>query len=147
LWVCAKTKIWFIIKIFAKTSYKQKKITVFGGDQSRPNIHIDDITDVYLHLLENPQLTGIYNAGFENIKIIDIANNIQNIIPCEIIVTESNDPRSYRVNSDKLLNTGFKPKKNVAMAIEDIINAYNKGDLKNEEKFYNLTWMEINKFY
>ena len=135
------------VNMLTMQALENSKITVFGGDQLRPNIHIEDITDAYLHLLDNPQLTGIYNAGFENIKIIDIAHNIQNIIPCEIIVTESNDPRSYRVNSDKLLGTGFKPTKNVAIAIADIIEAYQKGDLKNEDKFYNLTWMEKNKFY
>ena len=46
------------------------RITVFGGDQTRPNIHIDDITDLYIFLLDHPEHTGIYNAGFENISII-----------------------------------------------------------------------------
>lgn len=118
------------------------KITVFGGAQTRPNIHIDDITDVYLHLLDHPSVTGVYNAGFENISILDIAKIVTRHVPVEIIVTESNDPRSYRVNSDKLLATGFKPKKGVEDAVLEIIAKYRAGELKDEDRFYNLKWME-----
>jgi len=118
------------------------KITVFGGKQVRPNIHIDDITDLYLYLLEHPEITGVYNAGFENISILDIANMVTKYIPVEIIVTESNDPRSYRVNSDKLLATGFKPKKSVEDAIREIIEHYKQGTIKDEDRYYNLKWMQ-----
>tara|TARA_B110000014_G_C20065086_1_gene555033 strand:- start:390 stop:1334 length:945 start_codon:yes stop_codon:yes gene_type:complete len=121
------------------------KITVFGGEQARPNIHMDDITDVYLHFMDNPKHTGVYNAGFENITILDIANLITKYIPVEIIITESNDPRSYRINSDKLLKTGFKPKKTVEHAVQEIIENYKSGVLKNEDHFYNLKWMEKTK--
>lgn len=117
-------------------------ITVFGGTQTRPNIHIDDITDIYLHLIDHPEVTGIYNAGFENISILDIARLVTKHVPAEIVVTESNDPRSYRVNSDKLLATGFKPKKGVEDAVREIIGKYHSGDLKDQEHFYNLKWME-----
>jgi|TARA_B110000971_G_scaffold198002_1_gene214277 nucleoside-diphosphate-sugar epimerase len=118
------------------------KITVFGGDQVRPNIHIDDITDLYLHLIDHPEFTGIYNAGFENISIKDIANLISKKIPAEISITPSNDPRSYRINSDKILATGFKPKKTVDDAVKEIIKKYKNNELKDEERFYNLKWME-----
>lgn len=118
------------------------KITVFGGKQVRPNIHIDDITDVYLHMMDHPELTGIFNAGFENISILDIANMVTKYIPVEIIVTDSNDPRSYRVNSDKLLATGFKPKKKVEDAIREIIEKFKAGCVKDEDHFYNLKWMQ-----
>jgi nucleoside-diphosphate-sugar epimerase len=118
------------------------KITVFGGAQTRPNIHIDDITDAYLHFLDHPEITGIYNAGFENISILDIANMVTKYIPVEIVVTESNDPRSYRVNSDKLLATGFAPKKSVEHAIREIIEHFNTGRIKDEDRFYNLKWMQ-----
>ncbi len=69
------------------------KITVFGGDQTRPNIHIDDITDLYLFLLDHPEHTGVYNAGFENISILDIAKMVVDHVPAELVVTPSNDPR------------------------------------------------------
>lgn len=118
------------------------KITVFGGDQIRPNIHIDDITDIYLHFIDHPEHTGIYNAGFENISIMDIAKLVTKHVPAEIVVTPSNDPRSYRVNSDKLLATGFKPKKTVEDAVLEIIEKYRSGVLKDEERFSNLKWMQ-----
>lgn len=118
------------------------KITVFGGNQVRPNIHIDDITDCYLFLLDHPEVTGIYNAGFENISILDIANMVIRHVPAEIVVTPSNDPRSYRVNSDKLLAAGFKPKKKVEDAIREIIEKYHAGVLKDEERYYNLKCMQ-----
>ena len=118
------------------------KITVFGGDQIRPNIHIDDITDLYLHLIDHPEITGIYNAGFENISIKDIANLISKKITAEISVTPSNDPRSYRINSDKILATGFRPKKTVDDAIKEIIQKFKNNELKDEDHFYNLKWMQ-----
>jgi len=118
-------------------------ITVFGGNQTRPNIHIDDITDVYLHLIDKQDsIQGIYNAGFENISILDIANMVTKHVPAKITVTESNDPRSYRVNSDKLLATGFAPKKSVEDAIKEICEKHNQGTLKNEDRFHNLKWMQ-----
>ncbi len=118
------------------------KITVFGGKQVRPNIHMDDITDLYLFMLDHPEHKGIFNAGFENISILDIAQRAAEQIGAEIIVTESNDPRSYRINSDKLLSTGFRPKKSVNDAIREIIAKFNSGELKDEERFYNLKWMQ-----
>lgn len=130
------------VNMLTMQALSKGKITVFGGAQTRPNIHIDDITDVYLHLLDHPSVTGIYNAGFENISILDIAKIVTRHVPVEIIVTESNDPRSYRVNSDKLLATGFKPKKGVEDAVLEIIAKYRAGELKDEDRFYNLKWME-----
>jgi nucleoside-diphosphate-sugar epimerase len=130
------------VNLLTMQALSKGKITVFGGDQVRPNIHIDDITDVYLHLIDHPEITGVYNAGFENISIMDIAKLVNKYIPVEIAVTESNDPRSYRINSDKLLATGYKPKKTVEDAIREIIEQYRAGVLKDEDHFYNLRWME-----
>ncbi len=131
------------VNMLTMQALENKKITVFGGNQTRPNIHIDDIANVYLHFLEQgDKIQGVYNAGFENISILDIAQMVTKFIPAEIIVTESNDPRSYRVNSDKLLATGFKPSKNVENAISEIIEKYNQGYLKNSDKYYNLKWMQ-----
>lgn len=118
------------------------KITVFGGDQTRPNIHMDDITDLYLFLLDHPEHAGVYNAGFENISIMDIAQLVVKHVPAEIVVTPSNDPRSYRVNSDRLLATGFRPKKSVEDAIKEIIGMHAQGRLKDEDRWHNLKWMQ-----
>ena len=119
------------------------RITVFGGDQTRPNIHIQDITDVFIHFLNlGDKATGIYNAGFENISIMDIARRITDLVPAEIVVTPSNDPRSYRLNADKLLSTGFKPRFKVVDAIQEIIEAFNTGRLKDEDSCYNIRTMK-----
>ena len=118
------------------------KITVFGGAQVRPNIHIDDIADVYLHFLDHPEVTGVYNAGFENLSILEIASMVTRHVPAEVVVTESNDPRSYRVNSDRLLATGFRPRKSVDDAIREIVAAYRDGKLTDEDRHYNLKWMQ-----
>ncbi len=119
------------------------KITVFGGNQTRPNIHIQDITDVFVHFLNlGNKATGIFNAGFENISILDIAHMAAKHIPAEIIVTDSNDPRSYRLNADKLLATGFKPNLKVVDAIQEIIIAFRSGNLKDEDGCYNIRTMK-----
>lgn len=118
------------------------EITVFGGSQTRPNIHIDDVTDVYLHLLDHPEHQGIYNAGFENMSLMEIAETVAARIPARITVSPSSDPRSYRVNSDRLLATGFKPRKSVADAIGEVADAYHAGRLRNEDRWHNLKWMQ-----
>jgi nucleoside-diphosphate-sugar epimerase len=118
------------------------EITVLGGDQTRPNIHIDDITDLYLFLLERPQTTGIFNAGFENLSILEIANRVVEVSGAKIVVKPSNDPRSYRVNSEKILAAGFRPKKSVKTAIDEISEAFKTGLLKDEDRFHNLKWMQ-----
>ena len=134
------------VNLLTMQALSKGKITVFGGDQVRPNIHIDDITDLYLHLIDHPEATGIYNAGFENLSILGIAELVARYVPAEISVTPSNDPRSYRINSDKLLSTGFRPKKSVDSAIQEIIAKYRSGELKDEERFHNLRWMEKTVF-
>lgn len=130
------------VNLLTMAALTKGEITVFGGQQVRPNVHIDDITDVYLHFLDNPDITGIYNVGFENISILDIAEMVVEFVAAKITVTGSNDPRSYRVNSDKLLATGFEPKKTVKDAIGEIVAAYNAGELKDEPHFHNLKWMQ-----
>ena len=122
---------------------KNKKITVFGGNQTRPNIHINDMVNVYLHFLKNRDIkSGCYNAGFENIKIIEIAEMIKEFVECEIVKTESNDPRSYRQDSSKLLSTGFKLRNNVKKAILDIKDAFENNSLNISDSCYTVKWMQ-----
>jgi nucleoside-diphosphate-sugar epimerase len=130
------------VNMLTMQALRNGKITVFGGDQTRPNIHMDDITDVYVFLLDHPEHIGVFNAGFENITLLDIARMVTRHVPAEIVVTPSNDPRSYRVNSDRLLSTGFKPKKTVEDAIKEIVGIYRQGALSDEERWYNLKWMQ-----
>lgn len=119
-------------------------IRVLGGKQVRPNIHIDDMVDLYLHLIENSSRipSGCYNAGFENISILDIAEKIKSKIDCTINIEPSNDPRSYRQDSTKILKTGFAPKKDVMKAIEEIIISYNNGTLKDKKEYYTVKTMK-----
>jgi len=134
------------VNLLTMAALTKGKITVFGGDQVRPNIHIQDITDVYIYLLDHPEHTGVFNAGFENISIKDIAERVANKLEVPIEITPSSDPRSYRVNSDRLLATGFKPKYTVDDAIDEIIVAFQRGELKDEARFHNLKWMLENNY-
>lgn len=130
------------VNLLTIQALKNNQITVFGGEQTRPNIHIKDMVRTYLHAIENDDtVTGIFNAGFENLKIKEIANIVQRYIETEIVVTESNDPRSYRLNSDRLLKTGFQPIYTVEDAIKEIKDLYHKGIIDDDEKYYNLKMM------
>ena len=131
------------VNMLTYQALKNGVMTVFGGDQTRPNIHIKDIANVYKHFIENPNIpSGCYNAGFENISIKEIAEMVAEIIPSEIKITESNDPRSYRQDSSKLLNTGFKCKFKVIDAIKDIKKAYLEQNLPDGENCYTVKWMK-----
>ena len=119
------------------------KITVFGGNQTRPNINIHDMVRVYKHFLLNNSLeSGPYNAGFENISILDIAKKVTEKIKSEIIITESNDPRSYRQNSDKLIKTGFVQKYTVSDAIDELIEKFQSKELQDKEEYYTIKMMK-----
>lgn len=131
------------VNMLTMQALKNGKMTVFGGDQTRPNIHIDDMVRVYQHFLGKPDLpSGCYNAGFENISILDIAHKVAATVPAEIVVSASNDPRSYRQNSDKLLATGFVQKASVSKAINDITAKFNSGDLTDNDQCYTVRWMK-----
>jgi nucleoside-diphosphate-sugar epimerase len=131
------------VNMLSLQALKNRKITVFGGQQTRPNIHIQDMVRVYQHFLNKPESpSGCYNAGFENISIIEIAERVKEKVPAEIVVTESNDPRSYRQNSDKLQSTGFSQKYCISDAIEEIIDKYSSGDLVDQDQCYTVRWMK-----
>lgn len=131
------------VNMLTMQALMNKKITVFGGQQTRPNLHIKDMIRIYLHFLEHgDKFTGIFNAGFENLSIMEIAERVTQFVPAEIVLTESSDPRSYRLNSDKLKNTGFKPAFGIDNGIEDVIQAVESGVLKDEDQHYNLRVMK-----
>jgi len=133
------------VNILTYSALKNNKITVFGGTQVRPNIHIDDICGVYFFLLNNQERipSGTFNAGFENISILDIANLVKEQLPnSEIEITPSNDPRSYRQCSEKLINLGFKPEKNVSIAIREIISSYRDNSLNTSESCFSIKWIK-----
>jgi len=131
------------VNMLSYQALKNGQITVFGGDQTRPNIHIQDIANVYRHFLAHPEIpSGCYNAGFENISVMEIAKRVKTKVNAEIIVSDSNDPRSYRQDSSKLVDTGFKPNHSVADAIREIADAYHQKTLPEGDSCYTVKWMQ-----
>lgn len=131
-----------VVNMLTMQALTKGKITVLGGLQMRPHIHIEDMCDLYLWMLEHPEKTGIWNAGFENCSVLDLAKSIAGRTGSGIEIKPSNDARSYRMNSDKLYNAGFRQKRSVRMAIAEIEIAYKTGKLKDEPICYNLQRMK-----
>lgn len=135
-------------------------IRVFGGNQLRPNLHIEDYADVAILLLldaESSQIQGeVFNVGSENMSILEIAEKVKEIVRAEfperesieIVLEESSDLRSYHINSDKIFRVlGFKPKKNVEDAIRDLCKAFKDGlisDSMSDNKYYNVKTLKNN---
>ena len=130
------------VNLLTYQAFKNNEITVLGGKQIRPNIHIDDMVSLYNFAIKNKNLNGIYNAGFENISILDIAKKISKITGCKISIKKSNDPRSYRLDSSKIISKGFKPRKNVDTAIYELISFFKKKNFKKTYKNINLELMQ-----
>ena len=131
------------VNMLTYQALKKGRITVFGGEQTRPNIHIRDMANVYRHFLANPSIaSGSYNAGFENMKIREIAELAKKYTGAEIVITDSNDPRSYRQDSSKLMATGFKPKYGVEAAIREIKEFFDSDNLTEKENCYTVKWMK-----
>ena len=136
-----------VVNMFVLQAFTNNQITVLGGDQVRPNIHIEDMVRVYQHfLIENNIQSGCYNAGFENLKVSEIAEKVAKIFGCEIVFKDSNDPRSYRQDSKKLLNTGFVPLSNVSNAIEEVHNALKDRKIFDRPDAHTVEWMKENNF-
>ena len=135
-----------VVNMFVLQAFTKSKITVLGGEQVRPNIHIDDMASVYTHFLgKNGLVSAIYNAGFENISVMDIAKMVQEVFKVEIEVKPSNDPRSYRQDSTKLIESGFVRKKSVSDAISEIATKLKNGEVKDDERWHTVKWMTSEK--
>jgi len=132
------------VNMFVYQALVKKKLIVFGGKQIRPNINIKDLINVYIHFIKNPQIkSGNYNAGFENLKILDVAKLVKKHIPSKLHIKKNvNDPRSYRQNSDKLLKTGFKPLFSVEDAILEIKERYQNKKILINDKCHTVKWMK-----
>ena len=126
-------------------------ITVFGGDQLRPNIHIADIVEVYLLLLNAPQdlVSGkIYNAGFENQSVQQLAHIVKDVIGDDVVLVTkpTDDNRSYHISSEKLrIELGFESGRTIENAVTDLRNAFDAGSLPNsleDEKYFNIKRMQ-----
>ncbi len=112
-----------VVNAFAARAVKFNKITVFGGEQERPFVHIRDISRAIVHVIKN-NLNGIFNVRGENLSLLKLSEIVKEITNCQVeINTNVTDKRSYMVDSSKLLSTGFEFKYDIAYAIEEIVNS------------------------
>jgi nucleoside-diphosphate-sugar epimerase len=145
------------VNILTNHAVNNGKITVFGGSQLRPNIHVEDVTDLYVDLLTQPagKIQGeTFNAGYQNMSISDIAEVVKKDVeeefpgrpPIDIVTTPTDDIRSYHVNSDKIRNKiGFQPKRTVEDAVRGLCRAFREGKLPNsltDDKYFNVKTMQ-----
>lgn len=148
------------VNILTNQAINTGRISIFGGSQLRPNLHIKDMVQLYLKMLEYPdrQVAGkIYNVGYENYAVSEIAEMVRDIVKekmpngysLELLTTSSNDRRSYHISSEKIkTELGFIPKYSVPNAISDLVDAFQDGWLPNsmtDPRYFNLkTMQEIN---
>lgn len=134
-----------VVNMLTMSALKNGVIEVQTPDLYRPHCHIQDVTDLYIYLLERPYLRGPYNAGFDNQTILDTAEKIAEYVGCEVRIAPhapgKYDKRSYLVDSSRVINAGFKPKRNVESAIQEIVDMYRAGALRDEDRCHNLRWM------
>jgi len=142
-----------VVNILTNLAYHTGKVKVMGGDQMRPNIHIDDMVRAYLHVLEAPKELidrETFNVGYHNHTVMQLGQMVQKIVgkkrSVELIVEPSNDHRSYHVSSEKIAKTlGFKPKFSIENAIEDLVEAFAQGKLPdslNDGRYFNIQTMK-----
>ncbi len=141
------------VNILTNHAVSNNKIVVFGGAQLRPNLHVQDMCDLYKLLLTVPKekIAGeIFNAGYENLSIMEIANVVKRIVekefpekaPLKLEVAESSDNRSYHINSDKIKRClGFTPKFTIEDAVTDLCRAFRNGKIPNsmtDDRYFNV---------
>jgi len=142
------------VNIFTNLAYNRGQVTVFGGEQLRPNIHIDDMTDLYVQLLaaDAHVIDGkVWNAGYDNMKVLDIAQLVREEVgpQVELSVTPTDDHRSYHISSESIRREfGFEPKRSVRHAVVDLVGAFRSGkapDPLTDDRYYNIKRMQALK--
>ena len=146
------------VNILTNHAINKGTITVFGGDQLRPNLHIQDYADLCKLLLTAPHekvANETFNCGFQNMSIMDIAKIVKQVVEevfpekgdIPIRVTTSDDPRSYHINSEKIYKAlGFKPKYSIEDAVRGLCTAFREGKLPNsfdDNKYFNVRTMKV----
>ena len=140
-----------IVNILTNLAYNKREISIFGGEQLRPNIHIADMVDSYLLLLESDDLAlagQVFNAGFENQKVKDLAEIVKEVIGQDVrmVTLPTEDNRSYHISSKKIYDElGFKATRTIRDAVIDIKNAFDQGKLPNslnDERYFNIKRMQ-----
>jgi nucleoside-diphosphate-sugar epimerase len=129
------------VNILTNHAINKNRITVFGGSQLRPNLHIQDYVDAVELFLTAPDAQiadKIYNVGYQNLSLMEIAHLVRDVVleayphrqDLDIVTTPSDDLRSYHINSDKIFKElGFRPKHSVAEAVRDLCQAFRQGKL------------------
>ena len=145
------------VNILTNFAVNKGMITVFGGDQLRPNLHIQDYADLCKALLSEEKskvANQIFNCGYENMSIMNIAKTVKKVVEeifpekgdIKIVVTDSDDPRSYHISSEKIKNElSFIPKYSVEDAIRDLCESFKTGLLPNsfdDDKYFNVRTMK-----
>ena len=139
------------VNILTNLAINNGRITVFGGSQLRPNLHVDDMTDLYRLLLEAPDAAvdrKVWNAGYHNLKVMEIAEKVRGEIgpQVEIVVTPTDDHRSYHVSSELIRrDLGFVARRTVEDAIVDLRDAFSAGKVPNamtDDRYYNIKRMQ-----
>lgn len=142
------------VNLLTNHAINKGEITVFGGEQLRSNIHIEDITDLYVYLLELPDKKihkKIYNTGYENYKIKEIAKMVQSVVDKQIPIKtiRTNDNRSYHISSKKIKKElDFQPKHTIQEAVLDLKKAFQTGIIPNpmtDIRYYNIKTMQAIK--
>ncbi len=139
--VSQRQRLDLAVNILTYQAIRDGCITVFGGKQVRPHVHLMDMIKTYSFFLEN-NIEGVFNVGFENIEMLDLAKRISSITGAKIQIQESNDPRSYRLCSHKLLDLGFLPEKVVEDAILEVVTKFREKSLQEGDQTQNLKWMK-----
>jgi len=139
------------VNILTNHAVNNRKITVFGGQQMRPNIHIEDMAQAYIKSLEWPDeaIDGkIFNVGFDNFTVSEIANKVRKVVgeDIEIVTTPTDDNRSYHVSSAKInKELGFVAEHSVEDAIRDLVASFQAGKIPNamkDSRYYNIKTMQ-----
>lgn len=145
------------VNILTNLAVNKGKITVFGGDQLRPNLHIQDYADLCKLMLDAPDekiADEVFNCGYQNMSIMDIAKVVKKVVEqefpekdeIEIVTTPSDDNRSYHINSDKIKRLlDFAPKHSIEEAVRDLCRAFREGKLPNsfdDDSYYNVRTMQ-----
>jgi nucleoside-diphosphate-sugar epimerase len=140
-----------VVNILTNLAYHKREISVFGGDQLRPNIHIADMAEAYLVLLKAPKekiADKIFNAGYENQPVTQLAETVQSVVgqDVKLVTTPSDDNRSYHISSQKIrAELGFEATHTIRDAVEDLCTAFDKDLLPNSldnEMYFNIKRMQ-----
>ena len=140
-----------VVNILTNLAYHKREISIFGGDQLRPNIHIADMVEAYMVLLRAPKekIAGqIFNAGYENQSVKDIAEIVKNTVGSDVklITTPTDDNRSYHISSNKIkTELGFVAKHTIKDAVEGLCEAFDKKLLPNsleDQMYFNIKRMQ-----